>query len=160
MVRYLNPAQRNPRRITKADKDFTKRLDFKDIKFPVKIRDIHKTEKNNSISISAFGYENQEKYPIHIQKKCCKENFDLLLIREGEKKKDYVLINDFSGFMYDHSLHRGRKHFCRYCLHAFIREKILKRHFKDCFEVNGKQTIKMPKKSQYGKFKNFERKIK
>ena len=91
MVRYLNPAQRNPRRITKADKDFTKRLDFKDIKFPVKIRDIHKTEKNNSISISAFGYENQEKYPIHIQKKCCKENFDLLLIREGEKKKTMFL---------------------------------------------------------------------
>ena len=91
MVRYLNPAQRNPRRITKADKDFAKRLDFKDIKFPVKIRDIHKTEKNNSISISAFGYENQEKYPIHIQKKCCKENFDLLLIREGEKKKTMFL---------------------------------------------------------------------
>ena len=91
MVRYLNPAQHNPRRITKADKDFGKRLDFKDIKFPVKIRDIHKTEKNNSISISAFGYENPEKYPIHIQKKCCKENFDLLLIREREKKKTMFL---------------------------------------------------------------------
>ena len=45
MIRYLNPADHNPRRITKADKDFAKRLDFKDIKFPVKIRDIHKIEK-------------------------------------------------------------------------------------------------------------------
>ena len=45
LVRYLNPADHHPARITKADKDFAKTLDFKDIKFPVKIRDIHKIEK-------------------------------------------------------------------------------------------------------------------
>ena len=45
LVRYLNPANHHLARITKTDKDFAKRLDFKDIKFPVKIRDIHKTEK-------------------------------------------------------------------------------------------------------------------
>ena len=28
--------------------------------------------------------------------------------------------------MYDHSLDRGKKHFCRYCLRAFIIEEILK----------------------------------
>ena len=39
LVIYLNPADHNSRIITKADKDFTKRLDFKDIKFPVKLRD-------------------------------------------------------------------------------------------------------------------------
>ena len=42
LVRYLNPADHNPRKITKADKDLAKRLDFKDIRFPVKTRDIHK----------------------------------------------------------------------------------------------------------------------
>ena len=30
LVRYLNPADRNPARITKANKDFAKKLDFKD----------------------------------------------------------------------------------------------------------------------------------
>ena len=46
-ARYLHLADHNPRRITKADRDFAKKkkLDFKDIKFPVKIRDIHKIEK-------------------------------------------------------------------------------------------------------------------
>ena len=39
---------------------FCKKLDFKDIKFIVKVRDIHKTEKNNSIGISVFGYENKK----------------------------------------------------------------------------------------------------
>ena len=122
------------------------------MKFPVKIRDIHKITKKNLISISIFGYENKEKHPFYISKKCCEEkHVDLLLIEEGEKK--YVLIKCFNTFMYNHSLHRGRKHFYRYCLHAFITEEILKCHFKDCFKINGKHRVIMPKKGEYVKFK-------
>ena len=62
--------------------------------------------------------------------------------------------------MYDHTLRRGRKHFCRYYLQAFSTEEILKSHIKDCFKINGKQRIIMPKKGEYVKFKNYERKIK
>ena len=29
---------------------------------------------------------------------------------------------------------------------------------KDCFKINCKQTIKVPKKGEYVKFKNFEKK--
>ena len=61
--------------------------------------------------------------------------------------------------MYDHKLHRGRKHFCRCCLQAFSTEGILKCHIKDFFKINGKQRIKMSKKGEHVKFKNFERKI-
>ena len=80
------------------------------------------------------------------------------MIGKGETK--HVLTNDFNRFMCDHSLHQGRKHFCCYCLHAFITEEILKHHIKGCFKINGKQTIKMPNKGEYVKFKNFKRKIK
>ena len=45
LVRYLHPVDRNPIRIAKADKDFSKWLDFKDIKLSVKTKDIHKIEK-------------------------------------------------------------------------------------------------------------------
>ena len=38
LVRYLHPADRHPAKITKVDKDFAKELDFKDIRFPVKIK--------------------------------------------------------------------------------------------------------------------------
>ena len=70
----------------------------------------------------------------------------LLLIRE-EEKKHYVLIKHVNRFIYDHSLHRGKKiFFCRYCLHASITEDVLKFHIKDCSKINGKQTIKMSKK--------------
>ena len=50
--------------------------------------------------------------------------------------------------MYDHTLHRGRKNFCRYCLQAFRTEEILEFHIKDYFKINGKQSIKMPKKKK------------
>ena len=61
--------------------------------------------------------------------------------------------------MYDHLLPHERKHFCCYCVHAFITKRILKLHIKDCFKTNSKQTIQMPKKSESAKFKEFERKI-
>ena len=62
--------------------------------------------------------------------------------------------------MYDHTLHRGRKHFCRFCLQAFSTEEILKRHIKDCLKINDKQRITIPKKGEHVKLKNHDRKIK
>ena len=43
---------------------------------------------------------------------------------------------------------------------SFHYRKILKLHIKDFFKIDSKLTIKMPKKGEYVKFKNFERKIK
>ena len=57
---------------------------------------------------------------------------------EGKNKKQYFLIKDFSTFMYKHTLHHGRKHFCRCFWHAFSTEKILKSHTNYCFKINGK----------------------
>ena len=48
--------------------------------------------------------------------------------------------------MYDCTLHHGRKHFCCYCLQAFSTKETLKRHNKDCFNINSKQRIIMAKK--------------
>ena len=42
IVRHLNPPNRHPARSRKGDKDFAKTLDFKNTKFPVKIRDTQK----------------------------------------------------------------------------------------------------------------------
>ena len=111
IVTYFNPANYYPARTTKTDKDFARKLDFKDVKFPVKIKDIPKIEKKNLIGISVFGYENKKKYSIYVSKKCCEEKYvDLLLIGE-EGKGHYVLIKDFNTFMYDHTLHQGKSIF-------------------------------------------------
>ena len=141
IVRYLNPANHKLARITKADKNFAKKVNFKVINFPVKIRDIHEIEKNNSIGINVFGSENTEKHPIYVSKKICEEkHVDLLLIGE-EEKRHFFLIKDLYTFMYDHTLHRVRKDFCRYCLQAFSTVQILKTHIKECLKINGKQGI-------------------
>ena len=58
-----------------------------------------------------------------------KRNVDLLLIGEGEKT-----LRSYRRFQYIHSLHHsvhhslhpGRKYCCRYSLHTFIIEEILK----------------------------------
>ena len=82
LVNYLHPVDHNPKGITKADKDFSKKLNFKDIGFPAKIRNIHKIEKNNSIYITVFGYENKEKHPIYVSKECYEEKHVHLLLIE------------------------------------------------------------------------------
>ena len=105
LIRYLNPADRNPVKPTKADKDFAKKSDFKDIKFPVKVRDIHKIEKNNCIGISVFGYENKEIYTKCI-KKCCEENHVSFIEKKG--KGHYNFIKYFNTSMYNHTLHRKK----------------------------------------------------
>ena len=63
LVRYVNPADRNPARIAKADK------------FPVKIWDIKKKNngKTNSIGITVFDCENKKKHPIFVSEKWCEE---------------------------------------------------------------------------------------
>ena len=160
IVRYLNPADRNPARIKKVDKEFAKKLDFKEIKVPVKIGDIHKIEKKNSIALVFLIIKMKKNIQSMYQKNVVKKNKFILLLIGKEGKRHYVLIKDFNAFMYDHSLHRGRKHFCRYCLQAFSTEELLISHIKDCFKVNGKQRIIMPKKGEYVTFKNYEIKIK
>ena len=57
-------------------------------------------------------------------------------------------------FMYNHN-----KHFCLYFFKAFSTQEILKHHIKDCFKINGKQRIIIPKKDEYVKLKNYERNI-
>ena len=56
------------------------------------------------------------------QKWCHEKIVDSLLIKE-ECKRYYIFIKDFKTFMYDYTLHRGTKQFCRYCLQALEQQK-------------------------------------
>ena len=103
----MNPADHDPERITKTDKDFSKRLDFKDIKFPIKTRDIHNIEEKNSINISVFGYEKLG----NISKKCFEEKHVDSLLTEENGKRHYVYMKDFNTFMYNHTFHRQKSIF-------------------------------------------------
>ena len=59
-----------------------------------------------------------------------------------KEKKYYVPIKDFNTFMYDHTLHRGRKHFYCFCLQAFRPEEILKVILKTALKLIVNKLIK------------------
>ena len=49
LIRYIYPADHHPSTIIKIQKDISKELSFKDMKFPVKIRDIDKIENKKNV---------------------------------------------------------------------------------------------------------------
>ena len=73
MVRYLNPENHHPARITKDDKDFPKKRDFKDIKFPLKIKDMHKIGKKNRSALVFLAMKRKKNIQSIYQTKCCEE---------------------------------------------------------------------------------------
>ena len=109
-----------------------------------------KKKKKNSINISVFGYESNEKYPIYLSKKCCEgKKIQLLLIEE----KSAIFLSKIS------------IHSCMILPYIIKKTfkchiKILKCHINDCFKINVKQIIKMPKEGIYVRLKNYEWKIK
>ena len=66
---------------------------------------------------------------------CCEEKKLTYYSQEKEKRN--------TRFMVDHLSYLGKKFFCPCCLNASITKEIFKRHIKDCFQIIGKQTIKL-----------------
>ena len=87
LVRYLNPSNHHLARIKKADKDFAKRLDLKDLKLSVKIRNFQKSGKKVFVSISVLGYKNKGKHPIYLSKQFSEQKHVDLLLKGAEEKK-------------------------------------------------------------------------
>ena len=156
-IRHINPQEKYPQRIKKTDKQYVGKLDYSNIEFPVGVKHYNKIEKQNSININVFGYENKQPYPIYVSKEKYEDHMELLLVTEKENKH-YVLINDFNRFMYNQTKHEHRKHFCMHCLQCFSSDRVLSNHKDICIQVNGTQAIKMPNKdNNILKFNNFHK---
>ena len=136
-------------------------LNYDGIDFPLSQKHYNKVEKQNSIRINVFGYEDGQSFPIHISKETFEDQMNLLLITKDEKKH-YVLIiiKHFNAFMYNQLKHKERKHFCMYCLQCFSSERILANHVNNCLTINGAQAINMPKQGEnILKFNNFHKQL-
>ena len=158
-IRHLNPQEKDPQRIKKEDKKMINEMNDDGIDFPLSQKHCNKLEKQNSIRINVFGYENRQPFPIHISKETFEDQVNLLLITKDEKKQ-YVLVKDFNAFMYNQSKHKERKHFCMYCLQCFSFERVLANHVNNCLTINGAQAINMPKQDEnILKFNNFHKQL-
>ena len=156
--RYLNPLKVHPERITKADRESVKKLDYTGVTFPVTIKDMKRIENQNQININVFGYhqETRETYPIRISEANFPDHIELLWIEEGEKSH-YVLIKNFNQFMTSYTRYHGRKYFCLRCLHCCSSARVLENHKQDCLLINGTQAIKMPEKGSKIYFQNHQK---
>ena len=74
LVRHVNTADHNAARIIKADKDFPKKLDFKDIQFPAKFKDIQKTEKKITLTVMFLVMKVRQNIQFMYQKNVVKKN--------------------------------------------------------------------------------------
>jgi len=67
IARSLDPVKDHPERITGKLEEQAETLNFKNISFPVKLRDINKLEKQNpTISVNVLGYDDKTIYPLRI----------------------------------------------------------------------------------------------
>ena len=150
-IRHINPQEKYPQRIKKTDKQYVGKLDYSGVEFPVGVKHYNKIEKQNSININVFGYENKQPYPIYVSKEKYEDHIELLLVTEKALK-------DFNRFMYNQTKHEHRKHFCMHCLQCFSSDRVLSNHKENCIQVNGTQAIKMPNKdNNILKFNNFHK---
>ena len=85
-IRHLNPQEKDPQRIKKEDKKMINELNYDGIDFRLSQKHYNKVEKQNSIRINVFGYEDGQPFPIHISKETFEDQINLLLITKGEKK--------------------------------------------------------------------------
>ena len=145
----IHPVDRDAYRTSKYER-YQNQLNFDDIQFPVRIRDIARFERSNNIGISIFGWEEEDVVPLRI----CKSDFavivDLLLI-DGH----YCWIKNLDALLHDQRKIKHKLYFCRRCLLPQYSEQKLLSHYELCSK-NEPTRVVMPDKDRL-QFSNYYR---
>ena len=140
-------------------KKYENDLNFKQIKFPVQVKDITKFENQNPNlpGINLFSVnDNNKVYPLRTNQKDCKKSLDLFLLTDGEKQH-YSLIKNFTRLVRSQiTSHRSSKiYIWKKCLTHYTKEDILEKHIEYC-DNNETAVVKMPtKKKQYSQIQTL-----
>ena len=161
VLRYLHPVLKNGERINDLKK-YENDLNFKQINFPVQVKDITKFENQNPNlpGINVFSVDDNKVYPLRINKKDCQKSLDLFFLSDGEKQH-YSLIKNFSRLVRSQiTSHRSSKiYICKKCLYHYTKEDLLEKHIIYCGS-NETTGVKMPtKKNRILKFKHHFKKL-
>ena len=143
-------------RIRKEDREVVKKLNYKNVDFPVSKKDYGKVEVLNEINVNVFCCENKMVYPVYLSNQKFDDSIDLLLI-SNKFISHYVYIKDFNRLMFNKTKHKDKKYFCKSCLQCFNSEKVLIEYHEDCLMINGKQNVKLVK--GFIESKNFNKQI-
>ena len=160
-IRYLNPVNKNPNRITKKDKELFnniyEKLNY--FEFPLKINknNIVKIENILEINICILSAdENNNVIPMFSSENNHKNDLNLFYY------KDHIcLIKDINKYLYRNNRNKNKTYFCSRCLNSFISEENLNNHKKLCLKYNKKsEKIILPKEKSILKFEKIEHMIK
>ena len=148
VLRYLHPVLNHGERISDLKK-YENDLNFKQINFPVQVKDITKFENYNShlpgINVYSVN-DNNKVYPLRVNQKDCRKSIDLFLYSDGVKQH-YSFVKNFSRLVRSQiTSHRSSKIFiCKKCLYHYNKEDLLEKHILYC---GNSETVlvKMPTK--------------
>lgn len=164
----LHPAQKDPQRVTKY-KQYVDELDFSNIEFPVKVKDISKFEEQNNLTVNVYSYDDEKKnvYPVYVSSdspigdQSQDRHINLFLHSESEEKSHYCYIKNFSALMAHKTKHDGTKFFCMRCLQHFNSKTTLTEHTEICQALNKNLVqVKMPKEGSKVTFQNIHKQMK
>jgi hypothetical protein len=155
VLRALNPVNKNAARISDLMKINPNVLNWGDITFPVKLRDIDKFERlNPKYAINVYAIENgKEIYTLRVSKLIPPDEgcYINLLLHENH----YSLVNNFGRLINSQmSNHKGTRFHCYRCLNSFTNENALKDHTEYCKTHAPVKTILADKPVE---FTNFNR---
>ena len=127
-IRYINPFNKNPNRITKKDKELFNNIyeKLKYSEFPLKINknNIKKIEDILKINICILlSDENNNVLPMFSSENNHKNDLNLFYY------KDHIyLIKDLNKYLHRNNKNKNKTYFCSRCLNSFISEENLNNH--------------------------------
>ena len=167
VTRALNPADKNPNRITNELREQTEKYNWEDITFPTSLKSIEVWERNNNVNANVFSYDEHERgfYTIRIGKlREPDETVNLYLHDDNH----YCVIKDLSRLVSSQLSKKGHgKDICLRCLNVFGRlaereredpekKSPLERHTEVCSGQKLQHTA-YPKPGDIVRFRNYER---
>lgn len=159
----LFPVKNHVNRTGVYPKDEDDNLDFTGIDYPVKIKDIPRFERQNSLGINVFRLDGIKICPLFISKQEKSIKRINLLLLEEESEYHYTWVKDIHKFLHGQKTHHGNRYYCEICITSnYATEKELAAHKEVC---NGRDAptvrIEMPKEGKNViKFKNLRNKMK
>uniref|UniRef100_A0A6P7GBU6 Uncharacterized protein LOC114335715 n=1 Tax=Diabrotica virgifera virgifera TaxID=50390 RepID=A0A6P7GBU6_DIAVI len=178
IVAALHPAKTNVSR-TQSYPHFSKILKYKNISFPIDIKDIPKFENLNKLSINVFTTKGtgKEILPLLLSKTNFSPRINLLLISSQDSSTNNSSSDENDGllcrnglfhFAYIKNISRllnkqvkntkNKKWFCERCFNHFSNDTHLQNHLEDCINSNSVKMILPTEENYIMKFKNYKHK--
>jgi hypothetical protein len=128
LLRAVNPASKNAERISDLRSKFST-LNWGNMSFPVKLKDIGKFEKlNPNYAVNVFGLDGTCIYPLRNSNVNTDNQINLL-----SHDDHYSLINNFGRLVNSQiSKHKAARFYCYRCLNSFTCVNALKTHKEYC----------------------------